>query len=388
MTQPRPQIARPSVLVPQGITMGIYRFSLAFLVVLQHVIHFPGIGKFAVTSFFLISGYLMTHICLRTYGYGLHGFARFWTNRILRLYPAYFVLLALTVAAMALLGATAFSGYRSAIYMPEGLKEWLPVLTMVYPAYMPYEVTPRLAPATWALTTELFYYLLISLGLSRSRWLTWLWFTAALAYTATGMVNGQGLLWSYYPITAGALPFAAGALIYHYREAIMQAAEARGLNGNRRCLWVMGASVALLVGLALASRVPNALELSAIAEGRTISLLLALSALPSALALVACLRMRLTGRLKAFDTALGDYSYPVYISHWTFAAIAAWIVGSDGPGRSGDALLTLALAVPLMIGFCILLQRFVDRPIMRLRDRIRPDAKASNQQAVLRHQAP
>ncbi|MEP2639971.1 acyltransferase [Roseobacter sp.] len=368
--------------------MGIFRFALAFLVVLQHIIHFPGIGKFAVTSFFLLSGYLMTCICVRNYGYGFAGFTRFWANRMLRLYPAYFVTLALTVIAMTLLGAQTFSDYRSAIYMPQGASEWVPVLSMVYPAYMPYEVTPRLAPATWALTTELFYYLLISLGLSRSVRLSWIWFAAALAYTVTGILNGQGLHWSYYPVTSGALPFAAGALVYHHKDTIMRVADRAGLSGNRRCLGVMGTSVVVLVGFALASRIPNALDMSAGAEGRTISVLLAASAVPSVIALVACLRLRLSGRLKSFDATLGDFSYPVYISHWTFAAIAAWIVGSDGPGRSVDALVTLAVSVPLMIAFCILLQRFIDPPVQRLRDRIRPTKAAPKEQPHLRHQAP
>ena len=53
--------------------MGIYRFLLALNVVIFHLLDVPAIGPFAVFSFFVLSGFLMTLIMKETYGYSLSG---------------------------------------------------------------------------------------------------------------------------------------------------------------------------------------------------------------------------------------------------------------------------------------------------------------------------
>jgi len=80
--------------------MGILRVLLALFVVIDHssaisVFHLPG-GVFAVKVFFIISGFYMTMILSKKYtGPGSYGL--FISNRFLRIYPIYWVVVGLTV---------------------------------------------------------------------------------------------------------------------------------------------------------------------------------------------------------------------------------------------------------------------------------------------------
>ena len=145
--------------------MGFLRFVLAFFVVTQHIMGVSYLGAAAVHVFFLISGYLMTRVMLETYGYSRLGFARFWTNRILRLLPTYLVVATITVPVLHYIGEDFGRRLVTSIGVPMTLASWLQNLTMLYADVIPNSVVPRLVPPTWALTLELISYFLISLGM-------------------------------------------------------------------------------------------------------------------------------------------------------------------------------------------------------------------------------
>ena len=82
--------------------MGVLRVLLALFVVLDHfrsssIIDFPN-GVFAVKVFFIISGFYMTMILDKKY-VGKGSYTLFLSNRFLRLYPIYWVVLGLTIGA-------------------------------------------------------------------------------------------------------------------------------------------------------------------------------------------------------------------------------------------------------------------------------------------------
>jgi peptidoglycan/LPS O-acetylase OafA/YrhL len=74
-------------------SLGVWRFFLAFLVAISHLwdgmIHGP--AAYAVWGFFLISGYLMTVGLLTRYGEGWAGLLDYAINRFLRIYPTYYI---------------------------------------------------------------------------------------------------------------------------------------------------------------------------------------------------------------------------------------------------------------------------------------------------------
>ena len=80
--------------------MGIFRLLLAFSVVVIHSNPEPTWfmdGKLAVRVFYIISGFYMTLILNEKYIGQNSSYKLFITNRLLRLYPIYWVILLLTL---------------------------------------------------------------------------------------------------------------------------------------------------------------------------------------------------------------------------------------------------------------------------------------------------
>jgi len=85
-------------------------------------------------------------------------------------------------------------------------------------------------PLAWALTVEIVFYVLIGLGLSRTRGTTLVWFAASAAYVILAAslhhpkdsANEIIPIYQYSAIPAGSLPFACGALVWHYQKALHQ----------------------------------------------------------------------------------------------------------------------------------------------------------------------
>lgn len=83
---------------------GLYRTFLALWVVAAHLLVVQ-IGSYAVQAFFALSGYLMTYIMTKNYGYSVKGLRAFAMNRFLRLYPVYWALLLITTVAIMFIGS-------------------------------------------------------------------------------------------------------------------------------------------------------------------------------------------------------------------------------------------------------------------------------------------
>src|SRR5690242_13632221 len=78
----------------------ISRYLLAALVVQTHLLPVGGVtwtGNIAVFAFYTLSGYLMTRVLNTRYGFSWRGTAAFALNRILRLWPAYLIILAVVI---------------------------------------------------------------------------------------------------------------------------------------------------------------------------------------------------------------------------------------------------------------------------------------------------
>ncbi len=372
--------------------MGFLRLVLALLVVAQHVAATPLVGKTAVFVFFMISGYLMTLVMHETYGYSYRGMARFWANRALRLLPSHWVVVALTLVAIGLVGFDAFAASFPRIGVPVTPVDWLQNLTMVYWTVHPMHYELRLTPVTWALTVELFNYFLISLGLTRT-------LPAALAWLATGLafqvwaiaLSGMPWEWSYTSIFGGYLPFAMGGVMYLNRARLfpwllglvggnrLHSGSAFGTLhcGNRAALRLIA-----LGGLALIAL--YSLRLEAVFGMQSVRLGLAiqiLNLLPAGIVVAGCLSLTFNASgLRRADRLAGDLSYPVYLCHIVVAVAVQHALGTTGLGVAlGPALFLISLPFVLLVSYALVV--IIERPINRVRDRVRPD-DAQSQPAV------
>ena len=150
---------------------GIFRTILALLVVTGHLFSPSSLGTFAVFGFYILSGYLMTYIMQNTYAYNMLGQKKFLLNRTLRIYPSYWFAALLSLVLLLYCGEK-ITEFKRTIYLPENSVEVLQNIFLVFFN----SSRPRLSPATWALTVELFYYVCICFGASKTPTITASWF--------------------------------------------------------------------------------------------------------------------------------------------------------------------------------------------------------------------
>jgi len=106
--------------------MGVLRFLLAIAVVCTHTplgFQFTG-GRIAVETLFMISGFYISLILHTTY----NDKVLFWSNRILRLMPGYYVVAALTLVAVVISDVEIYSRFEDFSQLPVYAKIFL-VLT-------------------------------------------------------------------------------------------------------------------------------------------------------------------------------------------------------------------------------------------------------------------
>jgi peptidoglycan/LPS O-acetylase OafA/YrhL len=326
--------------------LGTLRFVLALLVVMNHL-WLPTankVGAHAVLGFYVISGFLMTRIVSEVY-IGPRGRLRYFTNRFLRIFPAYWFVSGLTLAGLALFPER-FEHIHSAIRRPDAAYEWFQNLTLIDMIYAPL----RVVPPAWSLSVELVFYLLIGTGLSRSRLGTTLWWGSSLAYTVFLVASDASFGDRYTPPAAASLFFSTGAVVYHLtKQKVMP----------RRMMWWSGALLLFAVWPLLVG----------IFDGDTNML-----GFYGAFALFVPLFAWTVGissqqATSGSDKLLGDLAYPVFLGHYFSAGVTNLLFWNRlAPQGIAHFLVSLFICVALAMAMA----RYLDPAVNRLRNRIRP----------------
>lgn len=146
--------------------MGCLRFLLAMSVVIQHSgFHYKIIAaESAVFAFFIISGFYMSLVLNEKYSLLWDGTRRFYLNRILRLFPTYYVGCVFALVISLLVGQpTVFTSdmgvslcYRGLLILANLVLFGMDSLMAVQHSGLEW----RLVPPAWTLATELMFYLL------------------------------------------------------------------------------------------------------------------------------------------------------------------------------------------------------------------------------------
>ncbi len=358
--------------------MGMFRFLLALAVLIQHGGPLFGLkltgGRLAVQAFFIISGFYMTLILDGKYAHLKRPYFVFIGNRLLRLFPAYLVILALTLgsffivqSATGMQVATRWGGIPEWLKQAGGMtvgarlalafanllmlgQDW--VLFTGYDhasgalafAAKPLQQTISgyrflLVPQAWTLGIELTFYF-VAPFIVRRRW----WFVAALLAASLGLraFTFYSLALNFDPWTYRFFPhelalFLAGCLGCKIYESWLA-----GALRNRR--WIgLSALVAILGATIFYPAIP-------LAEKHTCYLLAAAICIPVIFALTKNWR---------WDRSLGELSYPIYISHVFVLPYAALAAGKMTAVSLPVLLLAGTLALACAIHF--LLERRIDR---------------------------
>lgn len=328
--------------------LGSLRLALAVLVAMNHL-WLPTaskMGAHAVLAFYVISGFLITKIRSEIY-VGPSGMARYFANRFLRIFPAYWMIVILTVIGLVLF-PTAFDRIHSAIRLPHSPYEWLQNIALFDFIYSPL----RLVPPAWSLSVEIIFYFLIGIGISKSKGGSLIWWFLSLVYTVYLVFQGADFDQRYTPPLAASLFFATGAVGFHFLKDFK-------LPEGKLSWWIL-----LLLFFSLW---PLFIEFT----GQNIHMLGFYGAYILFLPLFAWTVCSQPGSqsLLRLDRLLGDLAYPVFLSHFFAAGLTNLIFGTHlTPLGLPHFLISLALSIGLGLGMV----RWLDSSVNQLRNRIRP----------------
>lgn len=368
--------------------MGLLRYLLAVAVVVAHSAPIAGLpllgGGLAVKLFFLVSGFYMGLILSEKYQSLPGGVGLFYSNRFLRIFPVFWLVLAVEMALLplwqasssggdprwtlwreawsaggeggvllaalsqlSLVGAEVFSLFS---WSPE--KGWFWHVAGTLPEDGVRGWAFLAMPHSWTLSCELLFYLFAP-ALNRLA-------TPALAVLLTATILATWWLLGLLPPTLAEVTadffgpaqmgfFLAGMLAYRLHAAGLYA-------GARRVLapWAVGALFLAVLSHGWLGTLSHRLSLWGLFA-------LATLALPALFEL---------SRRSRWDRAVGELSYPVYLVHLlaiAFVLLAAGAQGTEAAFRGSVwfPLASILLSTILAWGIVVVF----DRPLDRYRQR-------------------
>lgn len=342
---------------------GVFRFGLALNVMAFHILKVPNIGPFAVYSFFILSGFLMTTIMHESYGFNLRGLRKYSLNRFLRLYPTHWALLIITTIIIFITGDEYAHSINGAFRLPGNYFEYITNITLIFPAWNPIDVSLRLSPSSWALTIEIFYYCLIGIGLSKNKKITLIWFCLSIVYLCFYMVLNKTYGAGYGNFLAASLPFSIGGMIYHYKLEIFTICKKITVKYGHvvTLLFILN-----LVMCATSHKWAPEEYWKVNVVGMYFNLLL------SSILIVFLFYGGKKYFSKKIDKFYGDLSYPLYLFHWSAACICSWLlIGEPIKEITANNVIVFFVALLFTIFISILVNFSVNTPIEKMRHRIK-----------------
>jgi peptidoglycan/LPS O-acetylase OafA/YrhL len=337
--------------------ISLIRFLLSFNVTAFHLWNSlaRGAGPAAVMAFFFLSGYVITQITQEVYTTRRRAGA-FLLNRFLRIYPQYVVAVLFSLAAVYCYPDVAdhINDYMS---WPEGWSQWVPQFAI----FGLYGSDLRLLPATWSLSTELYFYLLIGLLTGHSRRLSVALFLASLPVGALCALHVLPFDFYGHPV-GNAFVFAFGSMTYFYRDCFR---VSRGIF-----------AVACLAYLLHTFAIPL-LGDSDLNDGNIAGSLVSFSLL-----VVYLVQNDFkNARFANFANVLGKLSYPVFLTHWTVCVFVSGLfldgrASFDAATFSDGAVYFLSMFAAVL-ACSVLFYQFIDKPVERIRRTVRSRVRPS-----------
>jgi len=344
--------------------MGSLRTFLAITVVLSHSYgHIFVGGRLAVQSFYVISGFLISYILLEARSY--ENLYKFYSNRILRLFPVYYFIAFLTliylISQQIFIGEVEFFrtfnelnflgkfylifsnifilGQDLAFFM--GFEDGNLIFKTNYSDSNPIIYTGLISQITWTISLEILFYLIAPFILRDLKIMFALLFLsiflrALLIYDGIGLTGGFN--YRFFPLELAL--FLLGAFSHQIIKPWVEKIFAKQI--NKLSLFF---TMSFLFYCALFSFIPG------IVFNTLLVILLLIIGLP--------LLFNFQNIYK-FDSWIGKFSYPIYVSHWIILVITKDLFVEE-PIIKGFMVL-----IPSLI-LAFITENFVSSPMEKIR---------------------
>jgi len=331
---------------------GSLRLFLAYMVVLSHLVgshYLSHYGFYAVRGFFVLSGFIVTAALNEVYRFDGE---RFWTNRLLRLLPPYYVVCAATLAFVAFVPGQA-ADFLKFWQLEDGIHRDVLMNLLVLPLQFR-DPQFRFSPACWSTAIEIEMYVLLWLVIARREAFAAAALGIGIVYHVACLDAGYGLGARYFNAPSALLSFAAGALVYFMRRRGAFSVDVR-FALVALALWIVNM-------VAAGSILPDSSVYGASYYIGTLAFVFVVAGLSD---------YKPGPRLARIDKALGEIAYPLFLVQW----LAGFIVAlAFFPGNWRGWALTL-VATPFMVGMSVGLARLNEMLVEPLRDRVRASAR-------------
>lgn len=361
--------------------MGVLRVLLALFVVLDHfssysTFDFPG-GVFAVKVFFIISGFYMTMILDKKY-VGQGSYSLFLSNRFLRLYPIYWVVLGLTIGASFVsffafndwlrltqyvvyhdtmnIGTLAFQGVTNIFLFGQDLVMFLGMnsengkmfFASDFNITNPQFHTFLFVPQAWTIGMELLFYIVAPFLVRRKTKIILTIIAASLLlrifiYYYLGMAHDP---WTYRFFPNELALFLLGAISYRLYQFINH----HQVNNRLRLMIIIFYFIILLFYKYL----PGSGELINNIKILTFYLLTAVS-IPFIFLLT---------KKSRIDNRIGDFSYPIYIVHMLVIYIVSLLIYNFNWHINESVVVVIST---IIISYILI--KFVSDPVEKIRQK-------------------
>lgn len=353
--------------------MGLLRVIFAISVVFAHSPWHDGVvlvgGQLAVQLFYVISGFLISHILTSSDRYKSR--LKFYVSRWLRLYPLYYAVASLSLLADFVARRNFFSLYHSLPRSADILlvasnllifgQDWVMFLGISHGKLIPITRFAQsefslssglLVPQAWTLGVEMSFYAIAPFVLRSTKIIVSLLLLAILVRVFL-LATGVGLQdpWTYRFFPAELLLFLLGALSQRYllpcyRKHLSLGARARNLPAI---------AVAFLTLLSLIYFV---IPVKPLVKGPIMLL---------AFVVLCPLTFIFQERFR-WDRAFGQLSYPIYLGHMLTVWVAEYVLVRS---HVTNTLVRSLINVILAIAFGWALNKLLGEPIERIRSKFK-----------------
>jgi exopolysaccharide production protein ExoZ len=320
-------------------------FAALSVVYLHAAITTPfAVGNFGVDVFFVISGFIMSHVCATDP-------SRFIARRLARIVPLYWLA---TLALFALAVVAPAIGKQTNAELPHLIQSLLFIPYLKSPG----QIMPILDPG-WTLNYEMAFYAIVAIAL----WLGLRRYATAVA--AVSVALGVLVLNACAPSSATALfytnwiavEFSLGVAVYWLSNV------AAGKASTPALLVVL---VAALGAMVLA-------EMRGAAAGSTVGRLVWMGAPSAAFVLAAILLERVYAVTNRLVLLLGDASYAIYLTHFfVIETLRKIVLPRAGVVDTNVIAIAVAVVISAVVGVAVHL--FVEKPVLNLLMRRRKSA--------------
>lgn len=327
---------------------GAYRWLLAAFVANSHLGYFHHIGgAYSVYGFFVLSGYLMTLTYRERYAHGIKGAAAFYLNRVLRIFPLYWLGIVTAYAFLQFLPDAVF-GYE--ITIPNTPARWFANVALV--GLLDIDsgsiMSRHLLSVSWSLLPEMMFYFALPLLLA-SRYVYMAWLALSLLFFTQCISNEQEFASRYFSIYGWMPAFAAGSFIYFLRQKFPPIPH-----------WVMAP---VLVAWLVFTTFPYNMSSDPAEIGfYTVFMLNIL------IVYYLSFQSAKSAWWQKADTFLGHVAYPIFVAH-ILVGVAVHAAFGDLLPLYGIPFFMVCIIITSALGY--VLHSCIESPINRLRNTIR-----------------